>query len=306
MSYELPPLIWLRTFEAAARRSSFTAAARELNLTQPAVSHHIRSLESHLGSRLFAREARRIALTDLGRAYLPAVRRAFGQISAATGGLFGVTGERSVTVRATATFASLCLAPKLGEFRRQTPNVDVRIYTAIWAEGLDGDQADLDIRYGEGPWDGYDGVPLRAEDSIPVCHPALVEGAVSGLSVADIANLDQIRIMGCENFWHTWFTTGGLAAPPRRRGIAVDNSMAALQIAAAGHGVALVLESFAAPYLEDGRLIAPVSHRLPGHQAHYVLVPEGEGALRPEVLVFRDWLLATFGDAGTAGSDVVL
>ena len=69
-TYDLPPLAWLRAFEAAARHQSFTLAASELNLTQAAVSHQVRSLERYLGVLLFERLARTLRLTEIGTAYL--------------------------------------------------------------------------------------------------------------------------------------------------------------------------------------------------------------------------------------------
>lgn len=290
MSYELPPLNWLRAFEAAARRSSFTAAAAELHLTQPAVSYQIRSLEERLGFSLFDRHARSVQLTDMGLAYLPAVRQAFSHLSAATGGIFGVTGERTVTVRSTATFATLWLASRLADFKRANPNIDIRLYTAIWADALTAGQADLEIRYGDGNWQGYDVTLLRSEVSVPVCSPATAAAKGSDASVVDFTDAGLIRIMGCENFWDQWFRTAGLEQPPEHRGITVDNSLAALEVAASGYGLALVLQSFAVPYLETGHVVVPVDHHLDAHYAHYLLMPHHEGQLRPEVLVFKEWL----------------
>lgn len=290
MSYELPPLNWLRAFEAAARRSSFTAAAEELHLTQPAVSYQIRSLEERLGFSLFERYARSVELTDMGLAYLPAVRQAFSQLSAATGGIFGVTGERTVTVRSTATFATLWLAPRLARFKQANPNIDVRLYTAIWADALTTGQADLEIRYGDGHWEGYEVTLLRSETSLPVCSPSTAAAKGPDASISDFADTGLIRIMGCENFWDQWFRTAGIEQPPAHRGITVDNSLAALEVAASGYGLALVLQSFAAPYLDSGRVVIPLDHQLDATYAHYLLMPHHEGQLRPEVLVFKEWL----------------
>lgn len=291
MSYELPPLTWLRAFEAAARRGSITGAAQELNLTQPAVSHQIKSLEEHLGFRLFERHARRIELSELGLAYMPAVRQAFSQLSAATGGIFGVTGERAVTVRSAPGFATLWLARRLPRFKRANPNVEVRLYTAVWSDALSAGQADLDIRYGDGRWAGHEVSLLVEEPSIAVCSPGTARALNGSPSVSDVADCGLIRIMGCENFWDHWFRSAGVQEPPLRRGMTVDNSLAALEVAAAGYGFALVLQSFAAPYLETGRVVMPNAHAVAPRQAHYLLLPETGTDPRPEVLIFRDWLL---------------
>jgi LysR family glycine cleavage system transcriptional activator len=92
MSYNLPPLNWLRAFEASARRISFTSAAKELNLTPAAVSYQVRSLEEHLGFPLFERLPRSLRLTDMGQAYMPSVQKTFAELSSTTTGLFGLKG----------------------------------------------------------------------------------------------------------------------------------------------------------------------------------------------------------------------
>src|SRR5262249_45316576 len=111
--HHLPPLTWLRGFEAAARTGSFTGAARALGLTQAAVSYQVRSLEQHLGFPLFERLAHGLRLTDIGRAYLPSLQRAFDEVSASTLGLFGAQGEASLAIRTPISFGSLWLAPRL-------------------------------------------------------------------------------------------------------------------------------------------------------------------------------------------------
>lgn len=140
MTYHLPHLNWIRAFEASARRLSFTAAANELNRTQTSVSHQVRSLEAHIGFQLFERLPHGLRLTDMGLAYLPAVRKAFEDLSTATSGLFGPVSERPVIVRAPISWAVLWLAPRLSNFAAQYPEIDVRLYSAIWADSLSSDE----------------------------------------------------------------------------------------------------------------------------------------------------------------------
>ena len=83
----LPNLSWLPSFEAAARTSSFAAAATELNLTSGAISYQIRALEAHLGFALFERLPRGVKLTAMGVAYLPPIRKAFEELADSTVGL---------------------------------------------------------------------------------------------------------------------------------------------------------------------------------------------------------------------------
>lgn len=301
MSHRLPPLNWLRAFEAAARRASFAAAARELHMTQPAVSYQIRALEKSLGAALFTRHARRVELTAMGRAYLPSVRHAFSQLAASTAGLFGLGGDRQVTVRCAATFAALWLAPRLPRFHAAHPDIAVRLATSTWAEGGraadggDGDPADVEIRYGDGTWRAYEVVAIQRERSVAVCTPALRDSLGDTLgappSAAACAESTLIHIMGYETFWQHWFQAAGIEAAPGWHGLSVDNSVVALEIAAAGHGLALVFETFARPYLDAGRLVMPLPHAFESEMAHYLVLPEREAPLPPEALIFRDWLL---------------
>ena len=108
-------LNWLRTFEAVARLSGFTAASQELGLTQTAVSLQIKALETKLGNELFIRRAKSIQLTEIGKAYLPSVRNTLETLTISTYGLFGPDLRNTIVVRASMALI-IWLAPKLGEF----------------------------------------------------------------------------------------------------------------------------------------------------------------------------------------------
>ena len=289
--YRLPPLTWLRAFEAAARSGSFTAAARELNLTQAAVSHQVRSLEKHLGFPLFERLARSLRLSDMGKAYLPSVRKAFDELSASTAGLFGPVGERAVTVRAPISFAVLWLAPRLGGFLQAFPDIDVRLFSALWADALPAEEADIDIRLGGGRWPGLQAELIMNEGALPVCSEAFAAANAPLKTPADLAGKPLIQIMGFEDLWMRFFRSAGLESGEAEHGIKVDTSLAALELAAAGSGCALVQRSFARHFAESGRLTVPVERELPLEESHYLVGPEGGGQPKPEALLFRDWLL---------------
>tara|TARA_R110002072_G_scaffold176934_4_gene332780 strand:+ start:3584 stop:4474 length:891 start_codon:yes stop_codon:yes gene_type:complete len=292
MSYQLPPLNWLRAFEAAARHGSFTAAAGELNLTQAAVSHQVRSLEHHLNFALFERLPRSLKLTHMGQAYLPSVRRAFDDLSASTVGLFGLMGKSTLVVRAPISFAIACLAPRLRRFSESYPNIEILFCSAIWADLMSADRADIDIRAGDGRWRGYEALLLDQESSIPVCSPDLAVRIGGQGNLAAFSPDHMIHIMGCDDLWGRGLAAAGATDLDATRGIKVDTSLAALEMAASGLGAAFVLRSFAQPYLDDGRLIRPVELSLTWQEAHYLLLPEQDTRHRPEVLLFRDWLLA--------------
>lgn len=291
MVYRLPPLNWLRAFEAAARHLSFTAAAKELNLTPAAISHQVRSLEGQLGFPLFERLPRSLKLTNMASAYLPSVRKAFSELSMSTSGLFGGSGKQVVTVRCAASLSVLWLAPRLNAFLELYPDLDVRIYSAIWAESLEAEKVDIDIRYGDGRWSDGQAELLLNEEVIPVCSRALLNRDGPIRNVADFADQKLIHIMGVQDSWELLLRDHGVQRPHPRQSIQVDYSVNALELAAQGGGHCLVFESFAQPYLDQKRLIRPLDVAMRTDQSHYLIFPDRDEAQRPEVVMFREWLM---------------
>lgn len=286
MSYRLPSLVWLRAFEAAARHASFTAAAQELGLTQAAISHQVRSLEQHLGYPLFERLPRQLRLTEMGRAYLAPVRKAFDELSASTAGLFGPLGETSLNLRVPVSFAVLWLSRRLPQFCEAYPAIRVRLHSAIWADALPADKVDVDIRFGHGNWSGFRSELIFRDPSVPVSP---IGSPVS--TPAQIRNENLIHIMGLEDSWSQLYRKAGFQVPMHRHVVTVDTSLAALELVAAGLGHTIVLRCFAERYVETGRVRRPFDIELPQGHAHYFLFREDSRALKPEVRLFRDWIM---------------
>lgn len=294
LSYQLPPLTWLRAFEASARSLSFTAAARELNLTPAAISHQVRSLEDYLGFPLFERLPRSLRLTSMANAYLPSVRKAFSELSISTSGLFG-GGQQGLAVRCASSLSVFWLAPRMHLFLEQYPDIDLRLYSSNWAESLSAEKIDVDIRYGDGRWSDYRSELLMNEKVIPVCSQSLIDRDGPVREVADFAGQHLIQIMGVEDTWERLFLTHNVERPAQRRRILVDNSYLALEMACQGVGHALVFESFARSYLDEGKLVRSLGIALETEQSHYLLFPDDTPLHKPEVMVFRDWILAQAG-----------
>lgn len=294
MGYQLPPVAWLRAFEAAARHSSFAAAAGELNMTAASVSHQIRALEKRLGFGLFQRLPRGVRLSDMGAAYLPAVRRAFEDLSVATTGIFGSLGEKTLRIRLPISYASLVLTPLLPDFRRRFPGIDLQLCTTIWGDGLNQDALDIDIRYGDGHWtdlpvNSDQPEKISAEKSIIVCSPDHARALGPEISLRTLCAGELIQIMGCESLWNDLLKQEGVETPIRPASIKSDTSLVAIEFAAAGSGAVLVLDAFAALYLRAGRLVRPVEAALDSRQGHY-LIRRPDSQHKPEVLLFCDWL----------------
>ncbi|MCV6584231.1 MAG: LysR substrate-binding domain-containing protein [Marinibacterium sp.] len=289
MTRNIPPMPWLRAFEASARHLNFSIAADELGLTPAAVSYQVRALEDELGYRLFLRKKRPMELTTMGALYLPWVTRAFALLGQGTSDVFGPRMVRPVRIRCLQSLVHLWLGPRLPDFRARHPDVVLQLHMASWASTLDRDQLDLDIRYGDGRWPDRD-VHLLCRDPIfPVCHPDL---ARPGLTVDGLAAAPLIEIIGVADTWRQFFVQEGVAPPDTGPGLQADQSLAALEFAALGMGHALVLKLFADPYLRDGRLVRslPVDKR--SEQGLYLL--SARDGLAPEAALFRDWLINAF------------
>ncbi|MEO9528742.1 LysR substrate-binding domain-containing protein [Roseibium sp.] len=264
----LPNLVWIRSFEAASRLGSFTAAGTELGLTQAAVSTHVSALETQLGHQLLERTTRKVDLTASGKAYLPAVRKALQELATSTEGLFGSRSTGTVTIRAPISEAALIMAPALADFRRQHPGLDIRLLSAIWADTVLETGIDIEIRLGTGNWPDSPAEPLGPEVIVPVCHP---EMAASLNAPEDLLAQPRIHVLGFDDHWPRYLEACGLPRPERHASITVDTSLAAVELAAAHGGIALLLGKVAARPVANGRLSVPLDIRVPSARTHHLL-----------------------------------
>jgi LysR family glycine cleavage system transcriptional activator len=287
MKYQLPPLNGLIAFEAAARTGNFARAADELNLTQSTVSHRVRMLERYLGYPLFERLPRGLRLTESGKAYLPSIRKAFEQIFSSTAGIFGRKDKGSLTVRAPISYSVLWLGPLIDGFLQQYPGIEVRLISSIWADELAADETDVDLRLGFGNWPKCRVREVLRDRVTAVCHPRLGR-QIKG--VQDIAARPLIHVMGIEDLWMKYFDQAGLRRDVKRDDIHVDSAIAALEIASSGRCVALIQQRFLGHYLQSRRLAAPLEIEMDMEQAIYLVEPEARAQLKPEAILFGEWL----------------
>lgn len=289
MSYHLPPLNWLRAFEASARLGNFTRAAEELLITPAAVSYQVRQLEQKLGYPLFERVHRALQLTRLGQTYLPSVTKAFSDLSISTVSVFGQRENRPVRFRCLNSFGQLWMIPRWRVFQDAYPEISLQMISASWAETLNPDQLGLDIRFGDGNWTDGTVEFLLNEPILPVCHPDLALVA-DGRELDQLAVAPRLDIMGVIDTWESFFRTFGGVVNSRTTGLQVDQTLSALELAAQGLGHALVLESLAKPYLESGRLTPSCSKQISSTHSHYLVTPVPRNDLHPEAQEFCDWL----------------
>ncbi|SDE65310.1 LysR family transcriptional regulator [Ruegeria marina] len=286
---KLPHVTWLRAFEAAARNSSFTSAADELNLTPAAVSQQIKLLEQHFGVQLFTRQPRGVALTDMGHAYAQPIRKAFAEMQEATNGLFGSKKKRIVRARASISYAAIVLAPQLGGFHEAHPDIEVQLTTAVWTDRIDDEAIDVEIRYGHGDWDERDIRHLSGHRLAEVvCHPAFAASFGEDLSIQTLA-AHAVQVIGSESDWSLMSEQFGLELPPVAGAIKADSSLIALQMISSGIGAAIISEDFSSRYIEQGLLISPFEYRLPLQRSFFLVVQDNLQE-RSEVNQFCEWL----------------
>lgn len=292
----LPSLAGLEAFEAVSRHSSFTLAARELHVTQSAISHRIATLEDQLGVALFVR-GRRVELTDAGRALRGSVRDGFALLRE---GIASLERARSnvITVSCSPSFAIRWLVPRLPEFRAAHPEVDVRI--AADDRLVDPGRGGIDacVRYGAGDYPSVDALRLGVERIGPVCSPMLAKQLrrVDDLGRVALLHDEVLRDHPGRIGWRQWLAAAGARRVSASRGPRFSHAHMAIEAAIAGQGVALGRTTLVGRDVADGRLVRPFELELESPLSYWLLTARG-AALPPAVDALRGWLGAAMRES---------
>jgi len=246
------PLNALRAFEASVRHLSFTRAGLELRVTQAAISHQVRSLETLLGVALFRRLPRGLALTDEGAALVPMLGDTFDRIGATLDRFSDGKAQESLTVGVVGTFAAGWLLPRLGAFAARYPLIDLRILTNNNRVDLAGEGLDCAIRFGDGAWHGTEACLIFEAPVTPLCAPATARRLEGPSDLTREVLLRSYR----PDEWRRWFDLAG-ATCPSLRGPVFDSSLTIAAAAAGGAGVALLPPRLFEQDLRSGRLAQP-------------------------------------------------
>ncbi|MGE0179430.1 MAG: LysR family transcriptional regulator [Sphingomonas sp.] len=279
------PLNALRAFEAAARHSSLKKAAIELHVTPAALSHQVKGLEERLGTPLFRRLPRGLALTDEGQALLPELRDSFDRIASLLDRFDPDGGREVVTLGAVGSFALEWLLPRLAAFEAAHPEVDLRLSTNnnrvdIAEEGLD-----FAIRFGDGAWHGTAADKLFDAPLSPLCAP---EVATRLKAPADLAHETLLRSYRVDD-WPNWFRAAGLEPLPLH-GPVFDSAALMVEAARRGHGIALAPALLFAAALSTGAIIRPFTIES-GADAYWLTRLKSRPLTAP-MGALRTWLLA--------------
>lgn len=282
-----PPLNAIRAFEVAARHLSFTLAAAELNVTHGAVSRQIKTLESHLGVRLFERRVRHVTLTPEGVQFVAEIGPALASITAAAHRLQHGAPTRAVKINVRPSFALRWLIPRLPDFVARHPEIEPQVITSTLAPAKATESFDIAIRRGLGGWPA-DMPPQRfLEDEIFVVAAPGLLASQPIMRPASLARHVLLSSRTRKDDWQAWMQHAGVAGLHPAGALQFDHLHFVLQAVIDGLGVALCPTSLAGRDIESGRLRSPLPQwRLPVGRYYFCLAPDASEDAR----IFAGWL----------------
>jgi DNA-binding transcriptional LysR family regulator len=288
----------LRAFEAVARHLNFRAASEEMALTQSAVSRQIQALEDEVGASLFLRHTRAVELTSAGAQLLMAVSQSLPRIDSAVRQIRQSAGRRSVALTTFASFASMWLIPRLEQFQRDHPDIDIRIDASDTMHDLEVSDVDMALRYGPMATMPPHAVRLFGEQLTPVVSPWLLKAGPPLKKPADLTHFALIEAGDAQQShlqwltWRRWFDEHGFPKLQPKRWLYFNYAYQMVQAALTGQGVVLARLPLVAESLANGDLIEPLPHQRMDSPMAYWLVIGPRSAQRPEIKAFCDWLMA--------------
>ena len=281
----LPSLTALRVFEIAGKQLSFTLAAKQLHVTQGAVSRQIKQLEDYLGVPLFVRLHHKLELTDAGRQLLPKLDQAFSLMEGAITEIRDPNQRQKLNILAPPTLATRLLARRLTDFRQCYPELELSIYDRPSDEIL----FDCEIRFGRTAKPKDISELLFREQHIPVCLPDMLERAMQ--LEYEASNLLHILHKGEKlPVWDDWLRAAGLNDRINAdQGLAFSTLDQAINALKAGAGFAIIEKHMIRNELENNVLAQFSETEISGPYGYWLDIPVAKQGLS-KVLYFRNWL----------------
>ena len=278
------PLNALQGFEAAARHLNMRRAGEELNLTQSAVSHQVRTLEKALGRPLFEENRRRLALTPDGKRLLVAVKQGLETISAAATQVSEDAFSSSLTVLATSAFSSQWLVPRLPRFLELFPDLTFSLKVGSAATSSDLAQVDAAVVFNNAQFEGMRVETLTRLDMFPVCAPGPDRKMVpEDLESETLIHEDDGEI------WARWFAAVGAEQIKPHRAIFASGTQAALSLAMAGSGFAINDGIIGAEALSKAWITRPFGNATLSFGEYLTVTPPIE-RITPGASAFVTWM----------------
>lgn len=283
---------YLVTFEAAARTGSFTVAAQELSVSQPAVSHAVRMLEQELGVALFVRRHKGVELTAAGRYLQTQVAQGLSLIAQGLRQVRSVAHTPPVTLAVSTATATWWLMPRIAQFKQQHPHIVLRCITTDIDLDLAREGIDLAITLGSNAYAQHLRWHFVDEEVFPVCSPAFLaqHPLHSPHDVGSSVLLHLEERYQARLDWPRWLAHFGETLAPDNAGIGFNDYSIVLQAALEGQGLALGWRHIVEPLIAQGRLLRPLPQSITTQQPLYIAAP-AEAPLRADVIALKDWLL---------------
>ncbi|MDG2451588.1 MAG: LysR substrate-binding domain-containing protein [Paracoccaceae bacterium] len=288
----------LMVFETAARCGSFTRAATELNVQQPAISATIRQLEERLGTSLFIRSHRRVTLTTTGERLFADVTRSFDQLAQSASAIKHLSRQDYVTLSASTAFNTYWMMPRLADLKARHAHVDLRLQISDREPDLNAENISLAVRRGTGDWADCDSALIAPEVIYPVAAPRILETAQP---LATVPDLLKQRLVHLEEpirerpVWRDWFASFSITSTPPETGLRLNDYALVLQAAIAGEGFAFGWSHVTQNLVEQGVLAARTDWSWSTGKGFY-LVWSKQRALSDGAIAVRDWILDQAAD----------
>jgi DNA-binding transcriptional LysR family regulator len=290
MKSVLPHFTDLLAFDAVTRHGTFTRAARDLNVSQPAIGRRVAALEADLGALLFSRDTKPLRLTPAGQKLFDVLRSGLSRLEATVTEIRKQQDGAQLSIAAAAGFLSFWLVPRLAELSASFPKCELRLMTGD--QMGEGPQADVHVRFGSGRWPGADAVKIIGEEVFAACSPMFLQGRSAPL---DVDTLKQAKLLqlsdGLERWydWQSWFEAAGTATNLRLNTIDFDSYSLLISAALAGQGIALCWSGLLDHYLSTGALLRVSSETVASARGYYATCRQGT---EPESTVGRlmEWL----------------
>jgi LysR family glycine cleavage system transcriptional activator len=284
-----PSLRGLRAVEAALRLGSFAAAAKELGVTQTAISRLVKEVERQLARPLFERKANQSRPTAFALSLQSGLGDGFRRLEATVAEARRAVDDPTVTLSVGPTFAMRWLIPHLTEFHARHPEIDLRLATTISREVTPGPETLAAIRLATSHVSGFVSDALFSGRLLAVCRPDIAKR----LKVpADLAREKLLDVRHSPEDWPRWLAAANLPDRSRFHLVAFDYSAFAIQAALDGLGVALIRAPYITDDLREGRLIAPFPLTIEEPQMRWRLIYRAEARSHAAFRTFRRWLLA--------------
>ena len=290
----IPSANYLFAFEAAARRLSFTAAAKELNVSQPAVSKTIRLLEESTGLKLFRRESARLELTAEGQRLYQEVQASFDHLHMVVSSLQRKYQKDIVRASFSAVFISLWLLPRLTDFKNRYPEIALHIEESP-KDYIDLTEEDIDLsaRLGNGEWQGLRSWQLCLEETVCVCSPEYLEKHGPIHTPADLLNHRLLHFEEKHRSrigWREWLEYQGVSSAKLPHDVVFSDNLATMQAAVHGQGISLGWRHLISSHIETGKLIIPLENTYNAGKSIYLVAPASR-QIKSGTEKFRDWIL---------------